>query len=210
MSPSKRSRIKLVLTICFALIAMTLFACEDGTGNSVYQEPASSQGQVSPPDIHRDEVTYPDDKTDVIPVPHGDEVTYPDDKTDEIPLPPEDTDAGESPPSPWQPASDDDQLIRGEAFVNESQILVLESFPPQFMLLIGGALPTPCHELRVEISDPDEQNRIYIEVYSVSEPAEICVQVLEPFDESVPLKGFPSGEYSVWVNGEEVGEINPP
>jgi len=78
------------------------------------------------------------------------------------------------------------------------------------MLNVAGALPTPCHELRVEISDPDEQNRIYIEVYSVSEPDKICVQVLEPFDESIPLEGFPSGEYSVWVNGEEVGEINPP
>jgi hypothetical protein len=77
------------------------------------------------------------------------------------------------------------------------------------MLLIGGALPTPCHELRVEILDPDEQNRIYVEVYSLSEPGEICVQVLESFDESVPLKGFPSGEYSVWVNGEEVGGIIP-
>ncbi|MGB6422595.1 MAG: hypothetical protein WBF05_12225, partial [Anaerolineales bacterium] len=79
----------------------------------------------------------------------------------------------------------------------------------QFELLVEGALPTPCHELRVEISDPDEQNRIYVEVYSLSKPGEICVQVLESFDENVPLKGFPSGEYSVWVNGEEVGEINP-
>jgi hypothetical protein len=170
---------------------MTLFACEDGTGDSAYPGPVSSPGKVSSPDIHRDEVTYPDDKTDEIPLPHGE------------------PDAGESPPSPWQPASGDDKLIRGEAFINKSQILVLESFPPQFMLLIGGALPTPCHELRVEILDPDEQNRIYVEVYSLSEPGEICVQVLESFDESVPLKGFPSGEYSVWVNGEEVGGIIP-
>ncbi len=78
---------------------MALFACEDATGDSVYPEPVSS------PVEHGDEVTYPDDKTDEIPLPHGGEVTYPDDKTDEIPLPPEDTDAGESPPSPWQPAS---------------------------------------------------------------------------------------------------------
>ena len=186
MSPSKRSRIKLVLTFCFAVIAMALFACEDGKGISEYPEPASS------PDLSGDEVTYPDDKTDEISLPHGD------------------TDAGDSPPSPWQPASGDDKLIRGEAFINQNQILVLESFPPQFMLTIEGALPTPCHELRVEILDPDKQDRIYVEVFSLSEPDEICVQVLESFDESVPLKGFPSGEYSVWVNGEEVGEINPP
>ena len=191
MSPSKRSRIKLILTFCFAVIAMALFACEDGTGDSEYPGPVSSQGPVSSPDLRGEEVTYPDDKTDEIPLPHGD------------------TDSQESPPSSWQPAPGDDQLIRGEAFINQSQILVLESFPPQFEHLIEGALPTPCHELRVEISDPDEQNRIYVEVYSLSEPGEICVQVLEPFDESVPLKGFPSGEYSVWVNGEEVGEIYP-
>ena len=191
MSPSKQSRIKLVLIFCFAVIAMALFACEGGTGESEYPGPVSSQGPVSSPDIHGDEVTYPDDKTDEIPLPHGD------------------TDAGESLPLPWQPASGDDKLIRGEAYITQSQILILESFPPQFMLNVEGALPTPCHELRVEILDPDEQNRIYVEVYSLSEPGEICVQVLESFDENVPLKGFPSGEYSVWVNGEEVGEINP-
>jgi hypothetical protein len=185
MSPSKRSRKIIVLTFCFVVIAMALIACEGGTGDSDYPGPVSS------PDLRSDEVTYPDDKTDEIPLPHGD------------------TDDGGDSPSSWQPASGDDKLIRGEAFINQSQILVLESFPPQFELLVEGALPTPCHELRVEISDPDEQNRIYVEVYSLSKPGEICVQVLESFDENVPLKGFPSGEYSVWVNGEEIGEIKP-
>ncbi len=75
-------------------------------------------------------------------------------------------------------------------------------------LNLKGALPTPCHKLRVNIADPDDQNRIQIEVYSILEPADaICTQVLAPFEKLVPLGSFYDGEYSVWVNGQMVGKF---
>lgn len=111
-------------------------------------------------------------------------------------------------PAPWEPKIDDESLIRGEAFVNESQIIVQENAPHQHLLRLSGALPTPCHQLRVLLPEPDELARIWVEVYSLSDPAEICIQVLEPFEASIPLGEFSPREYEVLVNGDLIGSIN--
>ena len=122
---------------------------------------------------------------------------------------PPDGGGAEPSPAPWEPAPGDENLSRGEAFVEEMDILVLESFPPQFVLNLAGSLPTPCHQLRVEVSEPDEQDRIQVEVYSLIDPNEVCIQVLEPFEANINLGSFESGTYSVWVNGQQAGEIAP-
>lgn len=111
-------------------------------------------------------------------------------------------------PALWDPEIDDESLIRGEAFVNESQIIVQENAPHQHLLRLSGALPTPCHQLRVLLPEPDELARIWVEVYSLSDPAEICIQVLEPFEASIPLGEFSPREYEVLVNGDLIGSIN--
>ena len=111
-------------------------------------------------------------------------------------------------PALWDPEIDDESLIRGEAFVNESQIIVQENAPHQHLRRLSGALPTPCHQLRVLVPEPDELARIWVEVYSLSDPAEICIQVLEPFEANIPLGEFSPGEYEVLVNGDLIGSIN--
>ena len=83
----------------------------------------------------------------------------------------------------------------------------MESYPLQVALLIKGTLPTPCHRLRVEVSKPDIQNFIAVEAYSLVDPDQNCIQVLEPFDENIPLGSYPDGSYTVTLNGEEVGEF---
>jgi hypothetical protein len=113
-------------------------------------------------------------------------------------------------PAPWQPQAADQSLQRGEAFVEGMDILVMESFPPQFALSLRGTLPTPCHQLRVEMAPPDGDNRIQVSVYSVVDPNMICAQVLAPFEASVPIQGLPSGQYTVVVNGEQAGSIEVP
>jgi hypothetical protein len=34
-----------------------------------------------------------------------------------------------------------------------------------------------------------------------------CIQALEPFEVSIPLGSYTTGSFSVWLNGERVGEI---
>lgn len=116
----------------------------------------------------------------------------------------------ESSKAPWQPQEGDQRLDRAEAFVQTSEILTLESSPPQFMLHITGSLPTPCHQLRVEVSEPGAENRIQAEVYSLVQPDQVCIQVLEPFDVNVPLGSYAAGNYTVLINGEQIGEFTSP
>jgi hypothetical protein len=113
-------------------------------------------------------------------------------------------------PAPWQPQTADQNLQRGEAFVKYSDILVMESFPPQFLLNIQGSLPTPCHQLRVDVAPPDDQMQIQVSVYSIVDPNAICIQVLAPYDVNVPLEGLSTGQYTVIVNGDKVGSIDVP
>ena len=114
-----------------------------------------------------------------------------------------------STPAPWEPKAGDKNRVRGEVFLDKTDIVVLESDTPKFVLRISGALPTPCHEIRVAVSDPDDMNNIQVEVYSLTDPDEICIQVLEPFDTTIPLGVYTTGEYQVIVNGEVIGEIKP-
>jgi hypothetical protein len=123
--------------------------------------------------------------------------------TDEVPMnPPANT------PPAYLPQVGDGNLDKGNVYIDSAEILILESYPVQIMLSLQGNLPTPCHKLRVDIQPPDEQKRIFVDVYSVSDPNSICAQVLEPFDASIPLGSFPTGHYTVWVNGEKVGEFD--
>ena len=99
---------------------------------------------------------------------------------------------------------------RGPVYLDSAELLVLESFPPQYRLALKGNLPDPCHELRVEIPVPDAENRIDIQVFSLADPGRICIQVLEPFEESFPLEGLTAGDYQVSVNGKSIGQVNIP
>jgi hypothetical protein len=75
------------------------------------------------------------------------------------------------------------------------------------MLNLKGTLSTPCHHLRAKVNQPDAENRIQVEVYSIHDPDEICIQMLEEYETNIPLGSFPDGSYTIWVNGEQVGEF---
>ena len=110
--------------------------------------------------------------------------------------------------SEYLPQRDDGSLTRGNAYVDHSELLIMESDPVQIALVLQGSLPTPCNQLRVVARPPDGQNQIQVEVYSVIDPEQLCAQVLEPFDARTGLGSFPSGHYSVWVNSEMVSEFD--
>ena len=85
------------------------------------------------------------------------------------------------------PSPADSNLMRGNVFLDSTELLTMESYPLQFMLALKGSLPTPCHQLRVAVNPPDTDNKIVVDVYSVANPDEMCVQMLEPFEENIPL-----------------------
>lgn len=109
---------------------------------------------------------------------------------------------------PYAPQPGDAALTRGEVQLDSVDVLVMESYPVQIMLALRGSLPTPCNQLRVAANPPDQKNRILVDVYSVIDPEQICTQVLEPFEANVGLGSFQPGHYTVWVNGEMVGEFD--
>lgn len=108
----------------------------------------------------------------------------------------------------YLPQTEDSKFTRGQVFIDSTDLLIMESYPVQIALALKGSLPTPCNQLRVVANPPDEQNRIQVEVYSVSDPEQMCIQVLEPFEANIGLGSFPSGHYTVLVNGEQVGEFD--
>lgn len=114
-----------------------------------------------------------------------------------------------SSPAPWDPMPGDSSMKRGEIELIDVEIVPVESDPSRFNLLVSGALPTPCHLLRVDVSSPDKSSNIKVEIYSLVDPDQVCIQVLEPFSEKVPLGVFTEGKYQVIVNGTLMSELNP-
>jgi hypothetical protein len=104
------------------------------------------------------------------------------------------------------------EMEQADVYLNDVQLLIMESYPVQVAISITGDRPTPCHELQYSISEPDAENRILVEIFSEYDPGMTCLQVLDPFTEniSLPVQGLPDGSYTVIVNGEEVGEFSYP
>ncbi|TAK14226.1 MAG: hypothetical protein EPO32_02585 [Anaerolineae bacterium] len=102
--------------------------------------------------------------------------------------------------------------LRSEVYINSASLLIMESFPVQIRALIQGDLPTPCHMLKYNVANPDSGNAIHIEMFSIAEEGAVCIQMLQPFEESVsiPMEGQVDGAYKVFLNGDFVGEFNYP
>lgn len=117
-------------------------------------------------------------------------------------------------PSPVEPGylprTEDESRERMEIEVQTAELYMAESFPPQPFLHLSGELPTPCHELRILVNPPDDTDQIQVVVYAVVDPTTVCIQVLEPFNNSIPLSNIPSGQFTVFVNGRKVAGLVMP
>ncbi len=129
------------------------------------------------------------------------------DQSPDAPISNETPSAVEATPSPLEPLPDEEKMIHGGAFVESAEVVLLESNPVQVNLVVKGTLPTPCHFLRAEVGEPDENGRIDVKLYSLTEPGVICIQVLQPFETTIPLGSYPGGSYTVYVNGKEAGKF---
>lgn len=101
---------------------------------------------------------------------------------------------------------------REPVYIDSADLLIAESFPVQVRLHLIGNLPSPCHEFQFEVAAPNSDNQIHVAAYSTIDPAAMCAQVLQPFEQtiSIPMASGANGTYSVWLNGEQVGEFSYP
>ncbi len=113
------------------------------------------------------------------------------------------------PPSgDFLPSPADSKLRRDTANLESTELLTLESYPLQFTLVLNGNLPTPCNHLRIAASPPNAQNKIEVDVYSVIDPNTMCTEVIQPFEVNFPLGSFPTGHYTLWINGQQITEFD--
>ena len=89
------------------------------------------------------------------------------------------------------------------AWIDSVEILLLESYPVQVHAVVKGTMPSPCHELTWEVSDPDPDGRIVMDVWSTIDPNDDCAEVIQDFEESIPVGSFTGGEFVLVVNGDE-------
>jgi len=115
-------------------------------------------------------------------------------------------DSGES-AGLYDPQPGDDALQRGNVYLDQASVLLMESFPPQVGVNLVGNLPTPCHNLRIAIDEPDEDNNIRLDVYTVTPTDLVCAEVLKPFEANLNLGSYPAGQYTILVNENQIGEV---
>jgi inhibitor of cysteine peptidase len=114
---------------------------------------------------------------------------------------------------PGDSTADDDQTtttppaqpgaVRGPVYVDSVELVLLESYPVQVHASVKGNLPTPCHRLAWDLSEPDASGRIVLELYSTTDADAVCTQVLEPFEQNIDIGSFTSGSYVLVVDGVE-------
>jgi hypothetical protein len=113
-------------------------------------------------------------------------------------------------PVDFSPQPGDSKLSRGNVYLESMDLLMMESFPPQFLISIEGSLPNPCYALRAVVTPPDADNKIAVDVYSVYDPAAICAEVIVPFAQGIPLGQLAPGKYAVFVNQQKIGDLEMP
>jgi hypothetical protein len=112
--------------------------------------------------------------------------------------------------NPYAPQAGDSSLMTGEVRIDSSSIALAKSEPPQLMVNFAYFQPTPCYQLRVEVSQPDAQNQIASKAYAVAEKDKPCtlMALAIPLQASLNLGSFSKGHYTVLLNGSQIGEFD--
>lgn len=110
--------------------------------------------------------------------------------------------------NPYEPKLED--VGRQVASVTITSVDLSERYdhtPPRAVLGLVGYMPSVCNELRVEISPPDEEYNVFIEVYSLVNPTIQCDNVFQQFETSILFGTYSPGRYHVWINDSLIGDF---
>jgi len=113
--------------------------------------------------------------------------------------------------NPYAPKTGDGAMQRGEVRIVTSS-LDSTSLDGRAMVKFDYFLPTPCHQLRIEVDHAGAEARIDITAYSLIESGRVCtlMQLATPQHAALTLAGYPAGNYSLWLNGEPIGDWQQP
>ncbi|NOH03656.1 MAG: hypothetical protein HND47_17690 [Chloroflexi bacterium] len=110
--------------------------------------------------------------------------------------------------NPYAPQTSDlGMQIASVTITSVSLLERLDLTPPRVAVSILGSMPSVCNELRINVNLPDENYRIFIEMYSLVNPDVQCDNVFQQFEASVLLGTYSSGRYTVWINEGLVGDF---
>lgn len=97
--------------------------------------------------------------------------------------------------------------IAGVTITSVSLSESYEYSPPRAILNILGYMPSVCNELRINILPPDENYRVFVEVYSLINTDINCDNVFQQFEANILLGYYSTGRYTVWINESLAGDF---
>jgi hypothetical protein len=110
--------------------------------------------------------------------------------------------------NPYAPKPGDTSLQRAGLILTSIDLSDRTDLTPARVgLHILGSLPSICHELRMEMSPPNRQYQIFIEVYSVVNLNLDCENVFQQFEADILFGMFSPGRYTVWMNKGYIGDF---
>ena len=112
--------------------------------------------------------------------------------------------------SPGETEEGENNMVRAPITIQEQGLDFDAARVPSAIVQLVGFLPTPCHEFHVDINEPNDANEIHLDVYSLVDPGQNCITVVEEFNEAVELGEYPAGNYRVLVNGVDIGGFEIP
>ncbi len=108
----------------------------------------------------------------------------------------------------YRPQPEDASLrLAGIELTNTSLLERFDLDPFRVELMLSGSLPSACNELRIEVTKPNVNYQVFIEVYSIVNPNIQCENVFQQFEASILLGVYSTGRYTVWVNESLVGDF---
>ncbi len=103
-------------------------------------------------------------------------------------LPPSDFDSG--PPS----------VVRSYTYIQDVELIALESQPPQVQLHVKGEHPDGC-DYPAQVTQQRDGNTITVEIYREVPFDVMCPMILLSYEDTIKLDGtFPPGNYTFKIN----------
>jgi inhibitor of cysteine peptidase len=89
-----------------------------------------------------------------------------------------------------------------EAKVTDVEVIVAESYPPQYFAVASGQLPDSCTEIDRSTQMMQAQT-IKITLTTTRPDDAVCTTAMQPFEETIRINvdGLSAGQYTVEVNG---------